>query len=151
MGAILTDCLISEQQNLAKPIEIAVINGAGIRAQFPAGEISQADVFTVLPFGNSIVNWEWTGVQVKALLERVAAGGDDVKKIVSAPQFSGVAFTYNTSLPVGSRVISAKIGESDLVLTKIYQISSIDIMVISEVDNIVSPGLSPAPPVIGKR
>ena len=147
----MTDCLISEQQNLAKPIDIAFINAGGIRARFPAGEISQGDVFTVLPFGNSIVNWEWTGVQVKALLERVAAGGDDVKKIISAPQFSGVAFTYNTSLPVGSRVISAKIGESDLVLTKNYQLTSVDIMVISEVDNIVSPGLSPAPPVIGKQ
>ncbi|KAJ3307013.1 hypothetical protein HDV03_003340 [Kappamyces sp. JEL0829] len=148
MGAILTDCMISEQSSLAKPIDVAFLNSGGIRATFPSGKVSAADVLTVLPFGNAVANWEWTGAQLLAQLERVATGNDAATKMGSWPQWSGIAFSYDTSKPVGSRVTSAKVNGVAVDKSKIYQMSSID-FIMTGGDKILYAPVTPTPPASG--
>lgn len=87
MGALIASCFISEQPNLAVPIDIAFINTGGIRASFSKGNVTASSVMTVLPFGNALMNFDMTGIQILSLLERVAAGGDPALKLISAPQW----------------------------------------------------------------
>lgn len=48
---------------------VCFMNGGGIRAGLPAGEVSFGDVATVLPFGNNVEVLEITGAQLKGALE----------------------------------------------------------------------------------
>lgn len=48
---------------------ICMMNGGGIRADLPAGEVTFGDVATVLPFGNFVEVIEVTGAQLRTALE----------------------------------------------------------------------------------
>ncbi len=49
--------------------QIAVVNGGGIRAELPAGEVTYADMIAVNPFGNMLCMVEATGQEVLDTLE----------------------------------------------------------------------------------
>lgn len=48
---------------------VCVMNGGGIRADLPTGDVTFGDVATVLPFGNVVEVLEITGAQLKQVLE----------------------------------------------------------------------------------
>ncbi|MDO4530507.1 MAG: bifunctional UDP-sugar hydrolase/5'-nucleotidase, partial [Bacillota bacterium] len=62
-------------------VDVALANGGGIRASIPAGEISMNTLYTVFPYGNSIVLVTVTGAELLEVLEAstfctpVALGG----------------------------------------------------------------------------
>ena len=49
--------------------DIAFVNGGGIRANIPAGEITYADLFAVHPFGNDLCVVKATGQEILDCLE----------------------------------------------------------------------------------
>jgi len=86
--------------------DIALVNGGGIRADFPEGEITYADLFAVHPFGNTLCMVEATGqeildclemcyrfVQTQAEEDGVAVGEDG-----GFQQVSGIQFTVDTDV-----------------------------------------------------
>lgn len=48
---------------------VAITNGGGIRAAIKAGDITKKDVFTVLPFGNTLTVVNVTGAELLEALE----------------------------------------------------------------------------------
>jgi len=61
--------LITDSLRVQTGAPIALMNGGGIRASIPAGDITMGDVLTTLPFSNDIVTIDVTGQQLLDALE----------------------------------------------------------------------------------
>jgi 2',3'-cyclic-nucleotide 2'-phosphodiesterase (5'-nucleotidase family) len=81
-------------------VDFAFANSGGIRADIPAGDVTFGEVYAAFPFQNVLTTTTLTGAQVKQVLEQGASGQ------FGMVQVSGLRFTYNPSLPAGSRVTS---------------------------------------------
>lgn len=77
MGLLISDSMIAATQTaFGLPADIALMNPGGIRADLPrAGAITLADLFTVQPFGNELVQMELTGAELEAVLAQQFDGG----------------------------------------------------------------------------
>jgi len=127
--------LIADSMRLYYGTQIAFTNGGGIRAALPSSytpvdrtlrrtsagytagppyDLVVGDVFTVLPFGNSVVTRSVTGAQLHAILEH------SVGALPSAngrfAQISGFKFSYDVSRVPGSRVVSVTLDDGTPVL-----------------------------------
>ncbi len=49
--------------------DISIQNAGGVRIDVPAGDLTIATAYEVLPFSNTLVNLEMTGAEIKAVLE----------------------------------------------------------------------------------
>ncbi|MFW2384018.1 MAG: NAD nucleotidase [Acidimicrobiales bacterium] len=49
--------------------DISIQNAGGVRIDVPAGDLTIATAYTILPFSNTMVNLEMTGVEIKQVLE----------------------------------------------------------------------------------
>ena len=102
--------------------DFAITNSGGLRADLtcadpdvpgdfcpaPDGgdlEITDGQVLTVLPFGNSVVTLSVTGEELKDHLERGVSSMPDVSGRFA--QVSGLCVTYDIAAAEGSRILSA--------------------------------------------
>ena len=81
--------------------DISIQNAGGVRIDVPAGDLTIATAYTVLPFSNTMVNLEMTGVQVKAVLE-------DGFDFALAPDGSTGAYPYASGLRWDADATAAK-------------------------------------------
>jgi 5'-nucleotidase len=96
---------------------VAFMNPGGIRADLTyassaAGEgdgnVTYGEMFTVQPFGNSMVTMTLTGAQIDALLEQQAtAGSDGLGRTLQISH--SLTYSWNASAPNGSKVDIASI------------------------------------------
>ncbi|WP_428028390.1 bifunctional metallophosphatase/5'-nucleotidase [Altererythrobacter sp.] len=87
--------------------QIAFMNNSGIRAALqPAadGTVTFGDIYTVQPFGNTLVTRTYTGAQLLALLEQQF---DDDGFVQTFSPSRGFALSYDMRRPAGQRVVSA--------------------------------------------
>jgi 5'-nucleotidase len=101
--------LIADAQREQQATQMAFMNPGGIRADLPAGDVTYNNLFTVQPFGNTMVNLNVTGSLVKDILEQQFAGafGQTSTKML---QISGLTYVWNPAAAVGSRIVSIKVG-----------------------------------------
>ena len=77
--------------------DIAIMNGGGIRNQIDAGRITYGDIYSVIPFNNTIRKLECTGQQLLDALEvGVALAPEENGDFF---QVSGMRYTYRTDVP----------------------------------------------------
>jgi 2',3'-cyclic-nucleotide 2'-phosphodiesterase (5'-nucleotidase family) len=116
-GNVVTDALRSTYGT-----DFALTNSGGLRADLtcpttdnpqdfcpaftpPPYPITRGQVLNVLPFGNVASTITINGAELKAMLE------NGISRIPAAdgrfPQVSGLCFSYNPLLPIGSKVLSA--------------------------------------------
>jgi 5'-nucleotidase/UDP-sugar diphosphatase len=111
LGNLITDGMLSKAKEFNPNTVIAMQNGGGIREAIPAGPITLGEIMTVLPFGNTLATIKLTGAEMKAALEH------SVSKAPSESggflHVSGMKFTYDSSLPIGSRVLTVEIKGND--------------------------------------
>ncbi|RAU22977.1 bifunctional metallophosphatase/5'-nucleotidase [Paramagnetospirillum kuznetsovii] len=107
--------------------DMALINGGGLRGnrQYEPGTVlTRRDILAEMPFGNAVMALDITGKQMLAALEHglsaVAA------KAGRFPQVSGLAVTYDSTKPVGSRVISALVNGKPLEPRRVYRLATTD-------------------------
>ncbi len=94
--------LIADAQRAALNTDFAFMNPGGIRADLAAGEVTWGELFTVQPFGNSLVKMDLTGQQVYDLLNQQWAGQPFARILKT----SGLTYVWDNSLPAGSRVLA---------------------------------------------
>lgn len=129
-GEVAIGDLVTDALRLRYGVQLALTNGGGLRAPLPSAyaptnhglrrtsagyavgppyDLVVGDVFTLLPFGNSVVTRTVTGAQLWAALE------NGVSRINAAtclgadgrfPQISGFRFSFRCSAPAGARVLS---------------------------------------------
>ena len=89
--------------------DVAFVNGGGIRADLPSGDITYADVLAVHPYGNSLCMVEATGQEIVDALEfgsrmveaEYEDNGNAVGETGAFLQVSGLRFTIDTSVESG--------------------------------------------------
>ena len=104
--------------------DIAIVNGGGLRADLPKGDVRKRDIMAIFPFGNTLRVAEVKGSTIRAMLEHsveyypASFGGFlDV---------SGLTFSYDPTQPGGHRVKEISIGGQPLDDNKTYTIALAD-------------------------
>jgi 2',3'-cyclic-nucleotide 2'-phosphodiesterase/3'-nucleotidase len=90
MGNFVTDVM-----RAATGADVAITNSGGLRADLDAGGITLGEIFEVLPFDNTIVTVRLSGAEIKMAIEENP----------SRALFSGLRARYDTSRPLGDRLI----------------------------------------------
>ncbi|MEQ9056861.1 MAG: 5'-nucleotidase C-terminal domain-containing protein, partial [Roseovarius confluentis] len=93
-------------------VEIALMNGGGVRASIDAGPITMGEVLTVLPFQNTLSTFRIDGATLKEALENgVSQFGEGAGRF---PQVAGMTFVFDPSAEVGSRITEVTVGGEPL-------------------------------------
>ena len=115
MGNYIADLLRAKYKT-----DIAISNGGGIRDTFPAKtyipantalvrtgsgplDVTLGDALTVYPFGNQVATTVVTGANLWKALENGVGGNYPADG--RFPQVSGIKFSFDSSKPVGSRIV----------------------------------------------
>ncbi len=97
----------------ASGTQVAIQNVGGIRRDIPAGPVSVATVYELLPFNNSLVILDLKGSELKAALEeavnfQLATSGKEPYLYVA-----GITFRIDTAAPKGSRIREPRVKLAD--------------------------------------
>ena len=105
MGNLVADAMLDRVRD--QGIQIAIANGGGLRASIDAGEVTMGEVFTVLPFQNTLATFQLTGADVLAALEN---GVSQVEEGAGRfPQVAGLRFVWNPAAEPCTRIVSAEV------------------------------------------
>lgn len=106
LGNLIADAMLDATRS--DNVQVALMNGGGIRAGLKAGEITTGNVLEVLPFGNRLVQMDLKGADLLAALEngvsQVAQGAGRF------PQVAGLRFAFDAKRAAGQRVTAVEIG-----------------------------------------
>lgn len=119
IGNLIADALLDYGRKQGWQTDLAFYNQAGVRASLAAGEITFGQLYQVLPFANTIVQMDLTGVQVKEVLEGAAGAAGRL-------HLAGGSFVYRFANPNLARVVSATAGGEPLDPARIYRVVTID-------------------------
>lgn len=110
--------LVADAMRFAGSAEVAIQNGGGIRADIAAGDVTVGDTFNVLPFTNLVKTArDVSAAQLKGVLEHsvaTASASGDVNGRFA--QVSGMRVVYDTSRPVGERVVSITLDDGTVLV-----------------------------------
>ena len=84
--------------------DLSFQNNGGVRANISAGDVTSRDIFSVLPFGNELVEVRMDGRIVRRIIERKLAGRSGGIII------SGVKMEFDPTRPDYDRVVTLEIG-----------------------------------------
>ena len=119
-GNLVADAMLDRVAD--QGIVVAIANAGGIRASIDAGEVTMGEVFTVLPFQNTLSTFEVTGeVLVAALENGVSEVEDGAGRF---PQVAGMTFAFDAAAEAGSRVSDVMIGGEAVDLAATYGVVS---------------------------
>jgi len=103
-------------------IQVAIQNGGGVRASIDAGPVTMGEVYTVLPFQNTLSTFEVTGAVIVEALEN---GVSQVEEGAGRfPQVAGMSFAFDASAEAGSRVSDVMVGGEAIDLEAVYGVVS---------------------------
>ena len=109
LGTLIAEAMLAK--TTGSGAQVAITNGGGIRASIAPGPIAFGQILEVLPFGNTIIQIELTGEQIAETLEygvsQIEHGGG------CFPQVAGLQFSWDATLPVGSRVTGIEMRQPD--------------------------------------
>jgi 2',3'-cyclic-nucleotide 2'-phosphodiesterase (5'-nucleotidase family) len=120
LGNLVTDGARAADLGDGRTADIALYNDGGIRADLDAGPITYSELYSVLPFENSLVGVDLSGALVKRMLE------DGIGEEGSEIQVSGLSLTYDPNRGPGKRVIEVYVGGEPLDQTRIYRVVTVD-------------------------
>ena len=129
--------------------DVAFVNGGGVRANIPAGDITYEQIIAVHPFGNAACAVEATGQQILDALELASCNCPG--EFGGFLQVSGLTYTIDTTVESSVvtdekggfievageyRVKDVKIGGEPIDLTKTYTVASHNYMLKSGGDGL---------------
>lgn len=71
-GNLITDAFVEYGRQQGWKTDVAFYNMAGVRASFPAGQLTYGQLYEALPFSNTVVNVDLTGADLAAIIDRAA-------------------------------------------------------------------------------
>jgi 5'-nucleotidase len=103
LGNVISDAQLEATRT--QGAQVSFMNPGGIRAGLDAGEVTYGEVFTVHPFGNTLVTLTLTGSQLHELLEQQWLGP---RVRVLAPS-RGFRYAWSGAAPAGAKVDPASL------------------------------------------
>jgi 2',3'-cyclic-nucleotide 2'-phosphodiesterase (5'-nucleotidase family) len=138
IGNLTADANLAAARLIDSTVVAALKNGGGIRASigieigstlFPPpanplvgkaeGQISQIDIENTLRFNNGLTLLTLTASELLEVIEHSVAASNSGSTPGRFPQVAGLAFSYDTLLPEGSRVQSLVITDNNEAITDI--------------------------------
>jgi len=120
MGNLVADAMLDRVKG--QGIEVAFMNGGGVRASIDAGPITMGEVLTVLPFQNTLSTFRVTGSVLKEALENGVSQFEEGAG--RFPQVAGMSFAVDPTKPVGERISEVMVGGAALDPEKLYGVAS---------------------------
>ncbi|MED5543820.1 MAG: bifunctional metallophosphatase/5'-nucleotidase [Pseudomonadota bacterium] len=120
------DQLIADSQlaaTRAAGAQIAFMNSAGVRAPIEPdadGAVTFGQIFTVQPFGNTLMTRSFTGAQIKAILESGVGATPSASVLVPS---SPLTYTIDTTRPAGDRITRLAFNGQPLDLAARYRVT----------------------------
>ncbi|MDQ0154204.1 5'-nucleotidase C-terminal domain-containing protein [Robertmurraya andreesenii] len=111
LGNLISDGMLAKAKEYFPKTVIAVNNGGGIRAEIDKGPITLGEILTTMPYGNTLAVMTLKGTELIAALEHSVK--ETPKESGGFLHVSGMKFTYDSSKPVGERVISVEVAEEE--------------------------------------
>lgn len=111
--------LIADAQRAAMGTDFAFMNPGGIRADLLAGSVTWGELFTIQPFGNSLVKMALTGSQLVTLLEQQWLNQPFPRML----QISGLSYTWDNALPIGARIVEVRQNGTPIDLNATYTVT----------------------------
>lgn len=117
--------------------QIALMNPGGIRASLayansPGGEapgqVTYGEAFTVQPFNNLVVTQTFTGAQIKDVLEQQFPIVNGVPTLRILQVSAGFTYTYNSTLPAGSRISNIALNGTPIDPAATYRVTTNDFL-----------------------
>ena len=90
--------LIADAQRATAGTQLALMNNGGIRAGLDSGPVTWGELYSLHPFGNTLVRMRITGAQVREMLEHTVAGATPIAHL------SGLVAEWDPARAAGSRV-----------------------------------------------
>lgn len=103
--------------------QIAFMNNSGVRTPLnaaPDGTVTYGDIYSVQPFGNTLIIKTFTGAQLLALLEQQF---DDEGFAQTFSASEGFSMSYDMRRPSGSRLVSASLNGKPIDPAATYRIT----------------------------
>lgn len=100
MGTLVADALLARVKD--QGITIAITNGGGLRASIDQGPITMGEIYTVLPFQNTLATFQLKGADVVTALENGASQYEEVAGRFA--QVAGLKYTVDPAAAAGSRI-----------------------------------------------
>lgn len=128
LGNLIADGMLAAAKALRPNAVIALQNGGGIRETINEGPITLGEVLTVLPFNNDLVTITLTGQEIKEAMENGVSTITETSPDGRFPHIAGMRFDYDSTKPVGERVVRMQVKEGaryvTLDLEKSYEVAT---------------------------
>ena len=111
-------CFIADVIREAGKADIGFENAGGIRADIPAGTVTNGNVLDAVPFFNNLSILEMTGKQIKEVLEQSFSLDRGMMQV------SGLTAWYDMERPIGQRLVKLNIGKEPSSDEKIYKVAT---------------------------
>ncbi|KCV82078.1 Ser/Thr protein phosphatase/nucleotidase [Actibacterium atlanticum] len=111
MGNLVADAMLDRVRD--QGIQIAFQNSGGVRASIEAGPVTMGQVYSVLPFQNTLSTFQVTGAVLKDALENGMRQYDDPEKDGRFPQVSGLKYSIDAAKPFGERISAMMVMEGE--------------------------------------
>lgn len=105
--------------------DFTLMNAGGVRADLlinSSNQITFGDVFSVQPFGNSLVTLSLTGKQIRELLEQQWSGANAATTRILQPS-KEFSYSYKQDAAVSPRASNIMIAGQALVDTQVYRVT----------------------------
>jgi 5'-nucleotidase len=115
VGDLIADAQLAATRSPAHGgADLSFINTGGVRSNLVPhsdGSVTYGDIFTLEPFGNTLVVRTLSGAQLKALLEQQFAEENGTGKLRSSTLVpsSNFSFAFDRSKPAGSRIVEMRL------------------------------------------
>ncbi|MCU6330298.1 bifunctional metallophosphatase/5'-nucleotidase [Enterobacter quasiroggenkampii] len=116
LGNLAADALLVAA---GKNTQLALTNSGGIRNEIPSGAITIGGVISTFPFPNELATMDLTGKQLRTLMEHAAGLTNGVLQVSK-----GVEMKYDSSKPIGQRVVSFTLNGKPIEDATVYHIAT---------------------------
>lgn len=112
-GNLITDALMYK----VPYADASFDNAGGIRSELPAGKITYGDILSMYPFNNDVMTIEISGSDLKSVMSHAADLKNGMLHVSKT-----VSFKYDSTKPLGKRIVSFKIKGKPIEDVKFYTV-----------------------------
>lgn len=105
MGNLVADAMLDRVRD--QGMTIAIANGGGLRASIDQGPVSMGEVYTVLPFQNTLATFQLKGADVVAALENGASQYQEGAGRFA--QVAGLRYSVDSKAQPGQRISEVQV------------------------------------------
>nr|WP_287412414.1 5'-nucleotidase C-terminal domain-containing protein [Pseudodesulfovibrio sp.] len=108
IAPIVCQSMLAKMASTGEDVDIALLNGGGVRDSIPRGNITVGTAYTLMPFSNTLNVMDMTGAQVKRALEIGVTRGAG-----AFPYVGGARYTADMNNSEGNRITRLEVKGGD--------------------------------------